>query len=97
MGLKWYAAIGASNITEDIEDDELRQKSFKLKNLITHKKYVPNQKYYDVGVLKLDEPIELDWKINTICLPKVILSTRLFCVFPILILKSDKQICTSTH
>ena len=75
MSIKWYAAIGAANITEAIEEDELRKISFKLKNLITHQKYVVNQKYYDVGVLRLDEPIRLDWQINTICLPEVILQT----------------------
>ena len=73
MDHKWYAVIGAANITEQMEDEELRQISFKLKNLITHEKYVPNQKYYDVGVLMLDEPIRLDFEINTICLPEVMI------------------------
>jgi hypothetical protein len=70
---KWYAAIGASNIAEAIEDEELIKISFNLKNLITHQKYIINQKYYDAGVLRLDEPIRLDWQINTICLAEVIL------------------------
>jgi hypothetical protein len=73
VGHKWYAAIGAASITEAIEDEELIQISFNLKNLITHQKYIVNQKYYDVGVLRLDEPIRLDWQINTICLAEVIL------------------------
>ena len=46
--------------------------SFKLKNLVTHKDYIPNVKYYDVAVLKLDEPIRLEWEVNTICLPEVL-------------------------
>ena len=73
VGLIWYAMLGANNITDAKLYDELTERSFKLKNFIIHDQYNAGQKYYDVGLIRLDEPVKLNSTINTVCLPKVIL------------------------
>ena len=51
--------------------------SFNVLKFVAHKDYVPGKKYYDVGVIRLDTPATLDYRINTICLPMVSMTFHL--------------------
>ena len=36
-----------------------------------HPEYEDKKKYFDVGIIRLDQPTMLNYAINTICLPAV--------------------------
>ena len=68
--MEWYATVGATNI--EYGDFEGGVKiSYDLHHFYIHENYNKGQKYFDVGVIKLDNPAKLEERINTICLPPV--------------------------
>ena len=77
--ITWYAILGAWCIDKTICDnifgeDEYEngiRVQFNLENFIVHKDYQKSIKYYDVGIVKLDNPVMLGYNLNTICLPEV--------------------------
>ena len=65
------AVLGSNAIDKDNADDYLIKIPFSLINFTIHGDYKYGEKYYDVGMVKLDKPAKLDYEINTICLPEV--------------------------
>ena len=74
----WLAVIGAQSVSEDKENDDIRKRPFTLENFEVHRTYIKRQKYYDVGMIRFDTPINLDFKVNTVCLPQVMFVFNIF-------------------
>ena len=71
QGINWKAIIGSHGIKKDKELDYLTEVGYSLSNFTIHPQYQRKQKYYDVGVVKLDKPVLLGYETNTVCLPEV--------------------------
>ena len=72
--VSWKAIIGAIKIQRDDENDDYDtgiEHGFLLENITPHPEYRNRIKYYDVALVKLNDPVELNSFINIICLPVV--------------------------
>ena len=69
--------LGSREIDLEKSEDWLMEIPFKLKNFKIHPEYISGKKYFDVAMVKLDNPVPLHDNnlvgpyVNTICLPEV--------------------------
>lgn len=56
--------VGITNLLEDEEDSQER----KVAQRIKHPDYRPPSKYHDLGLIKLDHPLELNSRVRPACL-----------------------------